>query len=197
MNIYPNNLIAQYVTKLPKRIKLTGEWRVSLKEISIPMTLVNIGPNSYTVQIIDKSTGKVDDVKLLPSKMYAVIGTVTGELNKLTQQKYNIVFRTQLSDGKRFVRIDVNIVRYSIRLNSRLAELLGYFSADRIFERGRHLADKAPTLPGIKQMHNLYVYCDIVENVIVGDSSAPLLRIVEVTRDIRSCLLYTSDAADE
>jgi len=107
MNIYPNNLIAQYVTKLPKRIKLTGEWRVSLKEISIPMTLVNIGPNSYTVQIIDKSTQRVDDVKSLPSKMYAVIGTVTGELNKLTRQKYNIVFRTQLQDGRRWIRIDV------------------------------------------------------------------------------------------
>jgi len=146
MNIYLNNTIAQYVTKLPKRIELTGEWRMSLKEILIPMTLVNISPSSYTVQIIDTSTGRVEDVKSLPSQMYALIGTVTAELNKPTLRNYSIAFRTQLQEGKRWIRIDVNTVRYSIRLNSRLAELLGYFSADRIFERGHHMADKTPTL---------------------------------------------------
>ena len=162
MNIYPNNTIAQYVTKLPKHIELTGEWRVSLKEISIPMTLVNIGPNTYTVQIFDTPTGRVVDVKSMPSQMYAVIGTVTAELTKLTLRKYSIAFRTQLQDSKRWIKIDVNSVRYSIRLNSRLAELLGYFSADRIFEHGHHMADRAPTLPGIEQMHNLYVYLSLI-----------------------------------
>ena len=92
MNIYLNNTIAQYVTKLPKRIELTGEWRMSLKEILIPMTLVNISPSSYTVQIIDTSTGRVEDVKSLPSQMYALIATVTAEMNKLTLRNYSIAF---------------------------------------------------------------------------------------------------------
>jgi len=44
------------------------------------------------------------------------------------------------------------------------------------------VADNPVKLPGIEQMHNLlYVYCDIVENVIVGDVTAPLLHIVEIT----------------
>jgi len=191
MDIYPNNTNAQYKTKLPKHIELTGEWQVSLKEISIPMTLVNISPNSYTVQIFDTTTDRVVVVKSMPSQMYTVISSVTAELTKLTLRNYHIAFRTQLQEGRRWVRLDVNSVRYSIRLNSRLAELLGWYLADRIFERGRHMADVAPTIPGIEQMHNLYVYCDILENVIVGDSSAPLLRIVEVTRDIRRTMIHT------
>ena len=191
MDIYPNNTNAQYKTKLPKHIELTGDWQVSLKEISIPMSLVNIPPNTYTVQIFDAETGRVVDVKSLPAAMYTSISSVNNELTKLTARRFQIAFRTQLQEGKRWTRIDVNSVRYNLRLGSRLAELLGFISADRIFERGRHMADNAPHLPGMEQMHNLYVYCDILENVIVGDSSAPLLRIVELTKDIRDLMMHT------
>ena len=191
MDIYPKNTTAQYVTKLPKHIELTGDWQVSLKEISIPMSLVNIPANTYTVQIFDAETGRAVDVKSLPAAMYTSISSVNNELTKLTARRYHIAFRTQMQEGKRWTRIDVTSVKYNVRLGSRLAELLGYMSADRIFERGRHMADNPPHLPGIEQMHNLYVYCDILENVIVGDSSAPLLRIVEITRDLRRTMVHT------
>jgi len=53
------------------------------------------------------------------------------------------------------------------------------------------VAENFATLPGIEQMHNIYVYCDILENVIVGDSTAPLLRIVKITKDIRNLMMHT------
>jgi len=51
MNIYPNNMTAQYVTKLPKCIELDGDWSVSLKEISMPISLVNIKTDTHKFQI--------------------------------------------------------------------------------------------------------------------------------------------------
>jgi len=53
------------------------------------------------------------------------------------------------------------------------------------------VADNPVKLPGIEQMHNLYVYCDIVENVIVADITAPLLHIVKITGDLRKMMMHT------
>jgi len=133
------------------------------------------------------------DVVSMAGTMYASMSTVVNELNKVTRQKYSIVFRNFLikDENVRRIRIDVNSGRYTVRLNSELSTLLGFGSIEREFGRGSHLADTASNLPGIEELHNLHVYCDIVENVIVGDVTAPLLCIVEITRDLRRVMMHT------
>jgi len=42
MDIYPDNMAAQFVNKLPKRVELDGDWSVSLKDISTPLAFNNI-----------------------------------------------------------------------------------------------------------------------------------------------------------
>jgi len=84
MDIYPHNTTAQYVTKLPKHIELNGDWSVSLKEISIPKTLVNIGRNTHTLRIVNRQTGRVDDVISMAADMYVTISAVVNELSKQT-----------------------------------------------------------------------------------------------------------------
>lgn len=55
MNIYLNNMAAQYMTKLPKCIELTdGDWSVSLKEISMPISFLNVQSNQYLFQVKSK-----------------------------------------------------------------------------------------------------------------------------------------------
>jgi len=46
MNYYPNNTVAQFVTKLPQAIELNGDWEVALTEISFPIRLPNVLPNT-------------------------------------------------------------------------------------------------------------------------------------------------------
>jgi len=70
MNIYLNNTTAQYVTKLPKHIDLVGDWSVSLKEISTPISLVNIKKDTHTFQIKNVKTGKVLVQHSIPSSAY-------------------------------------------------------------------------------------------------------------------------------
>ena len=84
--------------------------------------------------------------------------------------------------------MDLTSNRYSIQMNPQLSELLGY-DAGRVMHRGRNKAHSAPKLPGV--IHNLYIYCDIVDDVIVGDTFAPLLRIVEATRDEEKTKIHT------
>jgi len=163
---------------------------VSLKEISVPITLVNIEPDTYTLKIKDTAMQEAGDRQSLPRSTHIGISSIINELNRLVKQRYGITFRPHMVHGRRWVRIELTFTRYSIRLNGRLSELLG-FSVGRVFVRGRNVAEKPPKLPGIDQIHNLYVYCDIVEPVIVGDTSTSLLRIVEVTRDESRTRIHT------
>ena len=70
MNIYAKNMTAQYVTKLPKHIELVGDWSVSLREISTPISLVNIKKDMHMYQIKNVKTGKVVVQRSIPSKAY-------------------------------------------------------------------------------------------------------------------------------
>ena len=42
MNIHPNNTLAQYITNLPRRIRLYGEWECGLTEIHYPHDWYNV-----------------------------------------------------------------------------------------------------------------------------------------------------------
>ena len=52
----------------------------------------------------------------------------------------------------------------------------------RDFTRGMYMATGPMKIPAV-QIPNLYVYCNILEHVIVGDATAPLLRIVNGGQD--------------
>ena len=43
MKMYPDNTLTHYITDLPRRIDLTGEWECGLAEIQYPHTWYNIG----------------------------------------------------------------------------------------------------------------------------------------------------------
>ena len=42
MDIHPNNTLAQYITNLPRRISLYGEWECGLTEIHYPHDWYNV-----------------------------------------------------------------------------------------------------------------------------------------------------------
>jgi len=183
MDIYPNNTTAQYVTKLPRSIELSGDWSVSLKEISTPLAFDNIVSDYYKFTLKSNETNELEhDVELaMQEGNYVTKESVIDELNRLLVP-YNVGIRFGL------IQIDDNTVRvrlmvaksYVIRMNRALSYMLGMGS-----EGVQDLADIAYTasgemyVPSQAQITTLYVYCNILEHVIVGDVTAPLLRIVE------------------
>ena len=62
-------------------------------------------------------------------------------------------------------------------LSPRMAELLGYPSTEKGYTISK--SEKASLLPQLEgSAHSLYVYSSVVENQLVGDTVAPLLRVV-------------------
>ena len=80
---------------------------------------------------------------------------------------------------------------HTLRLNRQLSSILGLGSTELDYECSDHLATAPMTLPRPMEVHNLYVYCDILENIIVGDFTAPLLHIVKVRLDSRKAIMHT------
>ena len=50
MEIHPNNTLAQYITNLPRRISLYGEWEYGLTEIHYPHDWYNVRNARFTVE---------------------------------------------------------------------------------------------------------------------------------------------------
>jgi len=63
----------------------------------------------------------------------------------------------------------------AVRFNEDLANLMGFESGER------YASDKSAPHPYslfLDSVDNMYVYCDLLEHVVVGDTKAPLLRVV-------------------
>jgi len=78
----------------------------------------------------------------------------------------------------------INNGSYDVEFSDALAHMLGYSAGMRYQNRAiGHTAPRAIDLSSVI-VPTFYVYCDILEHVVVGDIMAPLLRIanMEVTR---------------
>ena len=70
MSMYPNNTLAQYVTNLPRRISLSGEWECGLTEIHYPHDWYNVRGARLTVE----HDGKMDHHFIIRQPLCPVVG---------------------------------------------------------------------------------------------------------------------------
>jgi len=182
MDYYPQNTVAQYTTKLNSLVELDGEWEVGLTEISFPFEIANALEGAcyfYLSQL--GSSGSI--LITLPAGHY----TTVKEINE--QVKISTRLRLSLASVE-LVPIDFvfsrqhNRVRLKLRQNFTiefgvvLARLLG-FHHGITYSDASVLADQRIRFRSI--IRTVYAYCDLVEHVPVGDTKAPLLRIVNKT----------------
>ena len=179
--IYPNNTAAMYVTKLPKPIELEGEWVASLKEISTPVSFVNIPYNYAKFDVKHKGASDDGAQKTLAMQggMYRRNEEVLDRLNEITSL-YNIEFHLA---GRRNRRVTINVGdTHEIRLNENLAIILGLSPQHGWYASGERAAGSSMTLPERENVTTMFVYCDILQHVVVGDTTAPLLRVVDMKK---------------
>ena len=172
MDCYPSNTAAQYTTKLPHALSLEGDWEVALTEISVPdmfhnvkkdscfLTLTEAFSTRYTIPIEEGYYESIDELAKYLSDMLGYRGisfTMVG-------QKVKMSIKGEL------------IVNFNIYLAKKLGfnHLMGYSQGDHHAQYPSNMSQE--TVP------TLFVYCDVLEHVVVGDVMAPLLRIVDMSR---------------
>ena len=189
MKTHPNNTLTRYVTHLSNRVDLDGEWEVGLSEIMFPRTWYNaredelwfdiIGMNNSTFYHISIPEGCYVDPFQFFEKINSLIAKAYEEKKETPEVKFNY---NQFS-RKTIIRINSNI---EIQMSTELIGILGFdcvvppeLPCGVLAGNSRHVAKRALDLE--QGFFGLYVYCDILESIPVGDTRAPLLRVVDVS----------------
>jgi len=175
MDYYPENTVAKYTTWLNNPIELDGEWEVGLTEISFPYEIENILDGECYFYL--SNTNYNNPLKI------SIPGTHVKTFEDISEHLHNAQLPYTNTDAAvqfTFIR-NQNRVRMlsppntTVEFSPFLARLLGFRYGAK-YSEASVLAEQRMRLRST--LRSIYVYCDLVEHVPVGDTKAPLLRIV-------------------
>lgn len=180
MEYFPDNKTTNFSTKLPKVIKLEGEWLVGVVEFQYPCTMFTVQDHENVIYItksmIMPSEDKPSTVhykKHIPATSYANVEHILKALSGIGE---SIKFR--YDEITKFVSVsalDKNIT--SITLSPKLSLQLGYEPNKNLLDRN---FGKCPANLHLGLPSQLFLYCDIIDPQIVGDVMTPLLRVISL-----------------
>jgi len=162
MNIFPNNTVAKYTTQLHNNIELDGDWEVALAEIQYPHKFINVKGEWFRIFYNGRWTPKV----YLKDGYYPTVESLMTELQTVVED--------EASDREITLIFEDAMPRVG---RIRMATDPGPYLATSTLLTQLYL--KTRTSIG-NETRMLFVYCDILEHVPVGDELAPLLRSVVV-----------------
>ena len=126
---------------------------------------------------------------LIPEGIYADIGELIKILNKKIKwglggnPPVTVEFNTIETTQKTRFKIETNNASEELApdlyLSERLSDMLGFVMTGPFSAGDRKSKYPADIEDGI---HNLYVYCDLIEPVAIGNAKVPLLRIVPIQK---------------
>ena len=189
MNYYPNNTLSHYTTKLPKRVTLAGDWEVGLVEVQYPHTWFNVSEGDRTFRISQRDDSNDKKVWLEVGTFKLEVGYYPSPqyLVKLINGRIKAIFKSDpVSFSYRSItqKIKVTLANDTqITIPSQLKDMFHLKNATMLPDvnptETTYKSEKPIDLD--KGMYALYVYSDIVEPQIVGDSLVSLLRAVPIS----------------
>ena len=172
------NSTSEYRVKLPQGIHLNGAWEVALVEVQYPYSWDNVPnddeENMLTNQFDIHFPDKVVHLYVTPGH-YDNPDHILAEMFLALKVKKMEGFSVSYSRLQRRVEIQLNKGTLMV-LSKHLAYMLGFKS--NYLNAKLNKAQYPPDLRG--GIDSLFVYSDIVQPQVVGDSMQPLLRILPV-----------------
>ena len=178
---HTGNTPGEFIVPLAQPYELVSEWEVGLMEIQYARTWYNVTSDQF-VQVGNTTI-------LIPEGIYADIGELIKILNKKIKwglggnPPVTVEFNTIETTQKTRLKIETNDASEELApdlyLSKRLSDMLGFVMTGPFSAGDRKSKYPADIEDGI---HNLYVYCDLIEPVAVGNAKVPLLRIVPIQK---------------
>ncbi|GFX75640.1 uncharacterized protein F54H12.2 [Trichonephila clavipes] len=172
MHFFPENKISHFKTQLPSPVCLNDECEVGLSEIIYPHSWLNVNEtnNYFLYKVCDgniSSTVKRTIDVGCNETMLDIISAVQLALPK-NPNRFTIIY------NKATKRVKINADQGSSLHLENLGELLGFKRSAIIIGnmKSEFVAD------AWSNFSVFYVYSDLISPQIVGDTQAPLLRIV-------------------
>ena len=224
MKMYPDKSLAHYITDLPQRIDLTGEWECGLAEIQYPHTWYNVGMyDTWFFLNEHEPVGQIPSGKISAGNNKSPV-TLMNHVNKGLSRMWTDKTRAKLSYSSITQKMTLHMTpstEFTVPHHSALVRMLGFEPSVVSSPPAAAAADITrthvqPRLGGTnigltpstsvvlpheetpdgshtyrkeaehvvhmdQGFDTIYVYTDVVESRIVGDSSAPLLRALSVS----------------
>ena len=187
MQYYPENTVTKYKTHLAQPISLEGDWEVGLSEIEYHRTWYNVEEKDSKIRFEHIKDGRVVSEKIhIPLGYYTNIEEFTDRINTsfiVFGVKNGIPQMPQLRLDKLTRKINIHISNgMRIIFSPGIGNILGYNEKeDNVFGHTKSVITLHNTYNTEVNSQSLFVYCDILEHVIVGDTKAPLLHSISVS----------------
>jgi len=184
MDCYGDNTATKYTTKLSQMMELDGDWEVGLTEFSCPGNFVNVRMGECRIRIRNQTSALVE-YRYVKEGYYRDIRELVAAVNESLRaspelRRVSETFVTQCAYLQyREVQnaVEVTVKRnFTIRFNQMLSRKLGFSSTTGYSGKTTGSTPNAD----VDSIKSLYVYCDLLEPVPVGDVKVPLLRIINI-----------------
>lgn len=176
---------------LPQTIKLTGEWEVALVELIYPYSWYNVDEPKPIASLETTDEAITLFMAKLKSGYYNRIEDLLEAISESLPMQYreNVICEYDAKSNRVEIKLQDPVV--ALHLPTFLMYILGYNinpydqnkQSDAIsYSPGiRRDAGPAPHPPDMRAgLGIFYVYCDVVEQNVVGNKLAPLLRAIAV-----------------
>jgi len=208
-NTGSDNKTGHFTVTLPQTISLSGEWEVAMTEIIYPYTWINFprkheseGVYSTTFYVgvhhavvkVEIPPAHYETVEYLITAINEALGDIQVKVNENDinsgeeEQGNGTIATTKLSkvimfryntNSKKVKMVIMNRKVHFVNLSKHMAYVLGFSNNWNTIFSGTSC--EAKYMPDMSAgINTLYVYLNIIQPQLVGDSFSPLLRIIHV-----------------
>ncbi len=177
MEFFPNNSLTNYITKLKRNIKLEGEYEVALVELMYPQNW----KYKRDGNIIFKESKRIETFKVKFSN-YDTIENLIVAINEFAVKKTLPLQCTFVELKVTFQITSALVIEFTDGINDELG--IKYTKMSTGTDPATFNGQISQNY--IKSISSLYVYTDIIDYQYVGDTFAPLLRIVGVNENFEN-----------
>ena len=198
---YPNNTMCKFTTRLYSTMELNSEWEAALTEITFPRNWYTIPKGVrgdggwFSISCRNCLPARLGDAltiqeRVIPIGYYESVQDVCTAVNAQITKSHNALHDTAADplpklryNGYSRKVVFEYMKHHRLTFSPSLASVLGVEDDQNPLEpknddsicKGGRVADIT------RGINSLFVYCDVLEHVAVGDMRAPLLRIVSAT----------------
>jgi hypothetical protein len=179
--LYPSNTVAKFTTRLHTPVEVEGDYEIAMTKIQFPISFYNISDDEYFVdEFAMDDDGVTSDYETctLANGNYSDIRQLVRYLNT-----FQIITRNLgLGYNEDSARVQVLWTRRPgqkmVNFSPKLRAMLGFPPEGESFIWDGTAPNPVNLYRNVHQQ--LFVYCDVVEPQLVGDSSERVLRTVGI-----------------
>jgi hypothetical protein len=174
-DIFPDNKTTSYRVKLPQAINLSGEWEVGLYSINYPRTWYTLSNKNFDTHIYTSDQSGLFSVTIIDYGFYETMSDSVQSVNNTLAKAWSD--NIKLTFNVRTEKVTVHLKnKHQLIVTDRMSIVLGFGGKETKIV-------KTTTSPYAADLHGfmaIYVYCDIVQPQIVGNTSVKLLKSIPV-----------------